>query len=129
MLTDYLGHKHEYGTFDCINLVKQFYSTELGVSFDLPPYPLSRAWIREFSTDRIDSWVGKYAKKVLLTDAKNYDLMVFKSNKTDLVTHFGIYIMPNKLLHIEEEGYSRIDNLSDYWIHHLYAIFRHDKLV
>ena len=48
--------------------------------------------------------------KVKLTDAKNYDVMVFKSEKYELATHFGMYLMPSKLLHIEE-GVVRVSKL------------------
>lgn len=129
MLLKYLGHKHEYGKFDCIILVQKFYSTELGVSFDLPPYPHSSSWMKHFTTVSFDERAAKYGTKVPLTAAKNYDLMVFKSDKSELLIHFGIYIMPNQILHVEEKGTSRIELLSDYWLTHLYAVYRHDSLV
>jgi len=129
MLLKYLGHKHEYGKFDCIQLVKQFYSAELGVSLDLPPYPHSRLWMREFTTVNFDERATKYGTKVPLTCAKNYDLMVFKSEKSNLLTHFGLYIMPNQMLHVEEASTSCIEILSDYWLQQLYAVYRHDSLV
>lgn len=129
MITDYLGRKHEYGVFDCIILVHQFYKQELGVSFDLPPYSHSRQWMKEFTTTVFDERVSKYGTKVPLTDAKNYDLMVFKSAKSNLLIHFGIYIMPNQLLHVEEGSVSRIEAISNYWMNHLYGIYRHDRLV
>ena len=129
MLLKYIGHKHEYGKFDCIILVQQFYATELGVSFDLPPYPHSSSWMKHFTTVSFDSRAAKYGTKVPLTAAKNYDLMVFKSDKSELLIHFGIYIMPNQILHVEEQRTSRIDMLSDYWVERLYAVYRHDSLV
>lgn len=129
MLLKYLGHKHEYGKFDCIILVQQFYKQELGVSFDLPPYSHSAAWMREFTTNVFDERAAKYGTKVPLTGARNYDLIVFKSPKSNLLIHFGIYIMPNQILHVEEGKSSRIDMLSDYWLEHLHAIYRHDSLV
>jgi cell wall-associated NlpC family hydrolase len=129
LLLKYIGHKHQYGIFDCIILVQQFYKNELGVSFDLPPYPHSAQWMKEFTTTSFDERAAKYGTKVPLTGAKNYDLIVFKSEKSELLIHFGIYIMPNKMLHVEEGMTSRIDTLSDYWLSHLYAVYRHDSLV
>lgn len=129
MILDYIGHRHEYGVFDCIILVQQFYKNELGVSLDLPPYSHSRTWMREFTTVNFDERAAKYGTKVPLTDAKNYDLMVFKSTKSDLLIHFGLYIMPNQILHVEESRTSCIELLSDYWLDHLYAVYRHDSLV
>ena len=129
MIADYLGRKHEYGIFDCIILVHQFYKQELGVSFDLPPYSHSRLWMKEFTTTAFDERVAKYGTKVPLTAAKNYDLMVFKSANSKLLTHFGIYIMPSQLLHVEEGSVSRVETLSSYWVDNLYGIYRHDSLV
>jgi cell wall-associated NlpC family hydrolase len=129
MISKYLGIKHEYGIFDCIILVQQFYKNELGVSLDLPPYPHSASWMKHFTTTSFDERASKYGTKVLLTGAKNYDLIVFKSDKSEHLIHFGIYLMPNKMLHIEDGRTSRIDTLSDYWLNHLYAIYRHDNLV
>jgi hypothetical protein len=48
MVHEYLGIKHEYGKFDCITIIKQFYKHELNIHFDLPDYPSSRAWIEIF---------------------------------------------------------------------------------
>jgi cell wall-associated NlpC family hydrolase len=129
MLFKYLGHKHSYGKFDCIILVKQFYYNEQGVSLDLPPYAHSSAWMKQFTTTSFDERAAKYGTKVPLTAIKNYDLMVFKSAKSDLLIHFGIYVMPNQLLHVEESCSSCIQLLSDYWLEHLYGVYRLDSLV
>lgn len=129
MLIDFIGIPHSYGTFDCITLVQQFYSIELGLTFEVPPYSHSRHWMRNFTDETVDAWASKYAQKVTLTAAKNYDLISFKSDKTNHIIHFGLYITPNKLLHVEEGKTSRIDTLTDYWVSCIHAIYRHDKLV
>ena len=36
---------------------------------------------------------------------------------------------PNRMLHVEEGKTSQVEQLSDYWLGHLHAIYRHDKLV
>ena len=102
---------------------------ELNIQFDLPPYPHSRAWMKYFHTQKVDEWASKCSIKVKLTDAKNYDVMVFKSEKYELATHFGMYLMPSKLLHIEEGGCSCVQTLSDYWVNRLHAIYRHNEMV
>jgi hypothetical protein len=50
MVQKYLGIPHEYGIFDCIELIKQFYAQELLINFDLPTYPKSREWMKHFTT-------------------------------------------------------------------------------
>ena len=129
MVQKYLGLKHQYGQVDCIELIRDFYANELKINFDLPTYPHSRAWMKTFHTDKVDEWASKCSIKVKLTDAKNYDVMVFKSEKYDLAIHFGMYLMPSKLLHIEEGGCSCVQTLSDYSINRLHAIYRHNDMV
>jgi cell wall-associated NlpC family hydrolase len=129
ILKKYIGKPHNYGIFDCISLIQQFYKTELGCDFDLPNYSPSRKWMTQCTTTFFDEWADKYGKKVSLTDAKNYDLISFKSPRSNFLMHFGLYIKPNKLLHIEEGKLSQLELLSDYWIARIYAIYRHDKLV
>lgn len=125
----YLNIPHSYADTNCITLIQRFYSVELGLQFELPSYPSSRSWMKQFSISSIEQWAAKYAKKVSLTDIKNYDLMVFKSEKSNLVTHFGLYIEPYRILHVEEGSTSRLDYLTDYWLSQLYAIYRHNELV
>lgn len=125
----YIGIPHIYGTSDCICLVQQFYKNELGVSFDLPPYSHSRLWLKQFSTTSFDERASKYGKKVSLTEVKNYDLISFKSAKSNLLTHFGIYLVPHKMLHVEEGRSSCIEPLSNYWLSSIHAIYRHNDLV
>ena len=77
---------------------------ELKLTFNLPPYPKSRKWLKHFSTDNVDDWASKYAVKVKLTEAQNYDVIAFKHK--NLIMHFAIYLAPLKILHIEEGGVS-----------------------
>lgn len=129
MVHKYLGLKHNYGEVDCIELIRKFYSEELNLNFTIPPYPKSRAWMKQFSTTNVDDWASSCAIKVELTSAINYDVMVFKSEKSDLITHFGMFLQPTKMLHVEEGGSSCIVTLSNYWLDKLYTIYRHNDMV
>ena len=129
MVQKYLGLYHSYEDINCITLIKNFYFLELNLQFSLPDYPVSRHWIKQFTTTSIDSWAAQCAKKVSLTNAKDYDVIAFKSEKTNLIIHFGMYLMPSKMLHIEEGGISRVETLSDYWVENIHSIYRHDSLV
>ena len=129
MVRNYISLPHSYDNINCITLIKSFYHNELNLQFSLPDYPLSKQWIKEFTTMSIDNWAAQCAKKVSLTNAKDYDVIAFKSEKTNLVIHFGMYLMPSKMLHIEEGGISRVETLSDYWVENIHAIYRHDNLV
>ena len=129
MVRKYISLPHSYDNINCITLIKSFYHNELNLQFSLPDYPLSKHWIKEFTTVSIDKWAAQCAKKVSLTNAKDYDVIAFKSEKTNLVIHFGMYLMPSKMLHIEEGGISRVETLSDYWVENIHSIYRHDNLV
>ena len=129
MVQKYLGLKHEYGTTDCIELLRQFYNNELSLDFPLPTYTKSRSWMKQFSTHNVDLWAETCFIKVNLTHAENYDIIAFKSDRSDLIIHFGLFLKPTRMLHIEEGGVSCIDTLSDYWISRIHSFYRHVKLV
>ena len=129
MVQKYINIQHEYGSFDCIELIKQFYANELSLDFSIPSYPKSREWMKHFTSKSVDDWASVYGEKVKLTEAKNYDVMSFKSLKSDLIVHFGLYIQHNQILHVEEGGYSSVELLSDYWRQRLHSIYRHNDMV
>lgn len=129
MVQKYLSLPHIYGELDCIELIRKFYKCELLLDFPLPTYPKSREWMKHFSTESVDQWASTCFIKVKLTDAQNYDVIAFKSIKSDLVTHFGLFIKPTQMLHIEEGGVSRVETLSDYWIERLHSFYRHEQMV
>ena len=129
MVQDFIGLRHSYDDINCITLIKRFYDSKLNLQFSLPEYPLSKHWIKEFTTVSIDNWAAQCAKKVSLTNAKDYDVIAFKSEKRNLITHFSMYLMPSKMLHVQGGGISRVETLSDYWVESIHAIYRHDSLV
>ena len=127
MVQKYLGLKHQYGSIDCIQLIKTFYQNELNLNFSLPSYPKSRKWMKHFSTDNVDQWASKCAVKVKLKEAQNYDVIAFKHK--NYIMHFAIYLAPLKILHIEEGGVSCVETLSQYWVEHIHSLYRHESLV
>lgn len=58
--------------------------------------------VKVIPTEFVDSWAESCFRKVNLTDAQNYDVITFKSSKTNLIIHFGLFLQPTKMLHIEE---------------------------
>lgn len=129
MVQQYLGLTHKYGTVDCIEIIRQFYLVELNINLSLPTYPKSRDWMKHFSTESVDRWALTCAQKVELTEAQNYDVIAFKSTKSSLITHFGLFLKPTQMLHIEEGGVSRVETLSSYWIERIHSLYRHEQLV
>ena len=129
ILHNYLFIQHDYNATNCVTLITDFYAKELSIDIELPEYPKSKRWMLEFTTDSVDLWADKYAIKVPLTAAKNYDLMVFKASNSNYLTHFGLYLERGKFLHMEEGKTSKIELLDDYWLSSLYKVLRHEQMV
>jgi len=85
--------------------------------------------MKHFTTDHVDGWASKCAVKVKLTEAKNYDVIAFKSPKSNLVVHFALFLAPTQMLHIEEGGVSRVETLSQYWVERIHSFYRHEQMV
>jgi cell wall-associated NlpC family hydrolase len=127
MYEQYIGLPHEYGKTDCITLIKSFYSEQLDIQLELPEYKKSKKWMHTLSAQEVDAWALKYAIKTSLTTAQNYDLIIYKSN--NLITHFGMFLQPTCMLHVEEHNISKIETLSDFWVSSIHAVYRHERLV
>lgn len=126
-LDNYLFIPHNYDSINCVSLIQLYYKNELNIDLIIPEYKKSRRWSAFFNTASADAWAIDNAIKVQLTDAKNYDLMIFKSGNK--LTHFAMYVESNRMLHIEEQSVSKVELLSDYWIKQLYGVYRHEALV
>lgn len=126
-MQQYLFIPHNYDDVNCVTLIQRFYKNELGIELKIPQYEKSRRWSAFFTPSSVDDWAKNNAKKVSLTSAKNYDLMVFKSKNR--LTHFSMYVESNRMLHIEEGSTSKIEVLSDYWLQQLYGVYRYAALV
>jgi len=129
MVQEYLNKPHIYGEYDFIELIRLFYKKELDLTFSLPTYPKSRAWMKHFSVEHVDGWASTCAVKVKLTEAKNYDVIAFKSTKSNIVIHFALFLAPTQMLHIEEGGVSCVETLSHYWVERIHSLYRHESLV
>jgi hypothetical protein len=129
----YLNRKHDYSTNNCITLINEIYKNDLSSDiFDsfweyasIPEGKITdgRAWMRRITVETIENWASTVAKKVNLTEAQEYDVIVFKSKRA-LPIHFGMYIGKNRFIHLEEGRYSKIDVLNDDWREFIGSIWR-----
>jgi len=129
----YLGIKHNYLETNCITLIDFIYKQELSCNiFDdlwsflsLPKGQVldNRTWMRRFSLELLEEWASKVAIKVNLTTTKEYDVIIFKSQRM-LPIHFGMYIGMNRFIHVEEGSYSRIAVLDQFWRDRIANIWR-----
>jgi hypothetical protein len=113
MIEKYLGKPHEYGNWDCLLLATKFYKNEFGIDIEIPYHPCSDKWMKMYLPDYWDNLFSNYGVKVPLTEANNYALIIFKSKNNKLITHFGLFLAPSSMLHIEYDRVSCIETLSD----------------
>ena len=132
-IINYLGLTHHYGDINCITILAHFYKQELKSNvFDKLFKTIkndnknitTRKWMKQISLSNIDNWAKSCAKKVTLTDAENYDVIVFRSLRGDNPIHFGMYIHHMRMFHLEEGGRSMITNIDNYWSERIHAIYR-----
>ena len=79
-IINYLGISHNYLGTNCFTLIHQFYKNELNInSLEklIPPDIKNRRWMKDISLDDIDNWALQYGIKVPLTDAQDFDVMIF----------------------------------------------------
>mgnify|MGYP003126547413 CR=1 FL=1 len=133
-IINYLGISHSYGGTNCITLIDAFYKKELNIDCleNLIPKNLEeegRRWMTKITLPQIQEWALLHGEKVTLTDAQDFDLMVFKSLKSERPIHFGMFLKPCHMLHLEEGRTSRYETITNEWANCFHAIYRHHSLV
>ena len=133
-IINYLGQRHSYAGVNCITIISAFYENELKINvfkklFDTIKKDnkniTTRRWMKEITLENIDNWAATCARKVSLTNAQNYDVIVFRSLRGENPIHFGLYINYMRMFHLEEGAHSMITSLDNYWRERLYAVYRH----
>ena len=128
----YIGIQHSYIGINCISILHNFYKNELNIDCiaDLTPDNIKdRKWMKTITLQQIDEWALKHGIKVPLTKAQDFDVMIFKSIKFQRPIHFGMFLKPCNILHLEEGRTSRYETISNEWRNCLHAIYRHSSLV
>ena len=133
-IKNYLGVSHRYSGVNCITLIAKYYKKELKSDIFDKLFNLiktdskdisTRRWMKEISLKNIDDWASTYAIKVSLTDLQIYDVIVFRSIKSENPIHFGMLIDNNmRMLHLEEGAHSMITTIDRYWSEKIYAVYR-----
>lgn len=131
-LINYIGLRHDYDSINCITIIDRFFKTELDIDDIeklIPSDIVNRRWMKKFSLEQIDEWALQYGIKVPLTEAQDFDVMVFKSRIFTRPIHFSMFLKPCNMLHLEEGRTSRYEPITNEWLGALYAIYRHKSLV
>ena len=128
----YIGIQHSYIGINCISILHNFYKNELNIDCiaDLTPDNIKdRKWMKTITLQQIDEWALKHSIKVPLTEAQDFDVMIFKSIKFQRPIHFGMFLKPCNILHLEEGRTSRYETITNEWATCFHAIYRHQSLV
>ena len=128
----YIGIQHSYIGINCISILHNFYKNELNIDCiaDLTPDNIKdRKWMKTITLQQIDEWALKHSIKVPLTEAQDFDVMIFKSIKFQRPIHFGMFLKPCNILHLEEGRTSRYETITNEWATCFHAIYRHHSLV
>ena len=94
-IINYLGIRHSYLKINCITIIDEFYRKELKINCIqelIPSHIKNRRWMKEVSLDDINKWALKHGTKVSLTDAQDFDVMVFGSKNFKYPIHFGMFL-------------------------------------
>lgn len=129
-IINFLGIHHNYINNNCITIIIRFYKEVLGLDISsIVPYKSikSRKWMLDITLEDIDKAASTHGYEIPFQEIKNYDIMIFKDSKDNPI-HFGMFLSPTKIFHLEEGRVSSIDYLSDYWMSRLYKVYRHEKL-
>ena len=131
-ISKYLGYYHNYLEINCITIINDFYKKELNIDDIekiIPSDIKNRNWMKKISLEQIDEWALTYGKKVSLTEARDFDVMIFKSKRFQRPIHFSMFFKPCNMLHLEEGSTSRYESISNEWRECIHAIYRHRALV
>ena len=119
----YIGRDSKLGEWDCIALVEKFYEKEIGVKIKLPTYS-SFDDIYKYTSEYLEDYVKDKFIKISLDNARSKDIIVFTSKGNNKLFHFGIFFMPHYILHIEKNGKSIYEPLSDRYRDRVHCLLR-----
>ena len=132
-IINYLGIPHSYESgLNCITIIHEFFKKELGIDCikELVPSNVTNArWMKQITLEDIDTWALKHGIKVPLTELQDCDVILFKSPRLNFPIHFGMFMLPYNMLHLEEGNYSKYEHISSNWSECIYAAYRHKSLV
>jgi cell wall-associated NlpC family hydrolase len=133
----YIGLKHDWNTINCLTIIEKIYKEKLGITFDDVwkragrvdgTSNLDRKWFIKYGLDSVMIELQNW-QKIPLTKLKEYDILVFV--KKERPWHFGMYIDANKFIHVEENSFVTISELSQEYRDILYNSegCRHERMV
>jgi proteasome lid subunit RPN8/RPN11 len=130
----YEGRPFLNGVFDCVNLLKEFYSKKLNITIHGEPSHDGRyAYDKWEEMDKHELYLG--VEKFLLNNGfvvtnnrKKYDVILMNSRKIKSPINLGIFVEENQILHYFD-GWSRKDFYSGYFKKHTHHVYHHPAIL
>jgi len=130
----YLGRPFVPGIFDCYQLVKDYYKTELNVELPDLDHPfrfaptqdaeeLPKVGYSKKSTFLVDYFLSNGFQKV--DDIQLNDILLIKTDRIDAAAHCLIYYGNDKILHHPGDKLSRIEQYNYFYQKRVVAKLRH----
>ena len=102
----FLGHNYELHNWDCYSLICKFHGLK-------PIEYKTSSDIHNYTTADLGFIFNNKVNIISIDKIKNNDILVFATEKQKKLLHFGIFIAPDKMLHIAEGSVSSIQIISE----------------
>ncbi len=124
IVNELAGREYEFGIFDCLEAVRDFYSQKLNIKLKKREPYLDDWWEKDkdyFTSEHIKEWGFKPVDEL-----KEHDILIF-SMGADIGTHCGVYLYDDIFFHHAVNRLSCKENLYPLWKKHLSGIYRYDS--
>ncbi len=126
--SQYIGRKFEWNTQDCLSLVNDFYLNEYEINLNLSKESRGNNWFLE-NGYRIDESFSKFNfVEVDSETLQDGDLIGIHYKNGEPVSHLGIYLKENQILHQRTNSYSTVEIYSELYKKLTHYVLRHKDL-
>ena len=122
VVNELAGREYEFGIFDCLEAVRDFYSQKLNINLKRREAYLDDWWEHGedyFTPEHIKEWGFHQVE-----DLKENDVLIF-SMGAKIGTHCGVYVDEDIFFHHAVNRLSCKENLYPLWKKHLTGIYRY----
>ena len=122
VVNELAGREYEFGIFDCLEAVRDFYSQKLSINLKRREAYLDDWWEHGedyFTPEHIKEWGFHQVE-----DLKENDVLIF-SMGAKIGTHCGVYLDEDIFFHHAVNRLSCKENLYPLWKKHLTGIYRY----
>lgn len=122
-LKDFLNKDFNIGVNDCFSLVKNYYKNKLNIYIN--NYNRGEDWYIKTPKIIISNFEKEGFKRIKMEDIKENDIILF--GEEDDISHLGIYLRNDMLLHHPRGAKSCIEHLNHLYKSKISLIVRHNS--